>query len=146
MDERVSKISRAAWNALGRWAGEQLPPNSVIGVNDAGAIAYFSGRRTFDLVGLTTPNEARYWVAGAGSRFEHYERLRNKELPTHFIVYRSWFAIEPLLGERLTQRTVHGATILGDSTKVACRADYAALGSATLPVMAKEKAAVPGRK
>lgn len=45
------------------------------------------GRRTFDVVGLTTRSEPRYWAAGAGSRFEHYEHMPRAELPTHFIVY-----------------------------------------------------------
>ena len=40
--------------ALGRWAKESLSPTARIGVNDTGAIAYFSDRSTFDVVGLTT--------------------------------------------------------------------------------------------
>ena len=35
-------------------------------------------------VGLTTAGEAKHWVAGAGSRFEHYERLDPQQLPTHW--------------------------------------------------------------
>ncbi len=119
--------------ALGRWARDNLPDDAVIGVNDTGAIAYLSGHRTFDVVGLTTRGEARYWVAGAGSRFEHYERLGAAHLPTHFFVYEGWFGLRPLLGELLTQRTVPGATILGGETMVARRASYAALGSGARP-------------
>jgi hypothetical protein len=118
--------------SLGRWARESLPPDAVIGVNDTGAIAYFSGRRVFDVVGLTTLGEARYWAAGAGSRFEHYERLGVARLPTHFIVYPEWFAIPALQGEWLTERRV-SATILGGETMVASRADWSALGSAERP-------------
>jgi hypothetical protein len=118
---------------LARWAARSLPSDATVGVNDAGAIAYLSGHRTFDVVGLTTKGEARYWVAGAGSRFEHYERMGREQLPTHFIVYESWFGIPSLLGERLTQRTVSNATILGAPTKTACVADYSKLGSARLP-------------
>jgi hypothetical protein len=121
--------------SLARWAARALPPHATVGVNDAGAIAYLSGHRTFDVVGLTTLGEARYWVAGAGSRFEHYERLGREQLPTHFIVYESWFGIPALLGERLTQRTVRNATILGAATKTACVADYSKLGSANLPAL-----------
>src|SRR5262249_22108523 len=54
--------------ALGKWAGAHLPEDARIGVNDTGAIAYFSSRTTFDVVGLTSAGEARYWAAGAGSR------------------------------------------------------------------------------
>ncbi|MES1184614.1 MAG: hypothetical protein ABUL60_12440 [Myxococcales bacterium] len=119
--------------SLGRWAAEQLPRDAKLGVNDAGAITFYSGRRTFDVVGLTTPGEARYWVAGPGSRFEHYERLPRAQLPTHFLVYPEWFAIPSLLGPCLTERRVYGATILGGPVMVACLADYGSLGSGAKP-------------
>jgi hypothetical protein len=121
--------------SLGRWAAEHLPRDAKIGVNDAGAIAFFSERATFDVVGLTTRGEARHWVGGAGSRFEHYERLPRAKLPSHFIVYPEWFAIPQLLGEALTERRVDGATILGGPLMVAYRADYASLGSGGDPTL-----------
>ena len=71
------------------------PADARIGLNDTGAIAYFSERQTFDIVGLTTAGEARYWVAGSASRFEHYERLAQAgKLPTHFIVYPDWMGLD----------------------------------------------------
>jgi hypothetical protein len=121
--------------SLGHWTAEHLPQNALLGVNDAGAIAFYSGRRTFDIVGLTTRGEARYWVAGAGSRFEHYERLPRAALPTHFIVYPEWFGIPSLLGACLTERRVQGATILGGPSMVACQADYSSLGSGAKPLV-----------
>ncbi|HEY0463184.1 MAG TPA: hypothetical protein VGC79_03200, partial [Polyangiaceae bacterium] len=117
---------------LGKWAERELPAGARIGVNDTGAIAYFSRRQVFDIVGLTTTGEARYWSAGAGSRFEHYERLPRSALPTVFIVYPPWFALPDLLGPCLTERTVI-ATILGGETMVACSADYSRLGSGERP-------------
>jgi hypothetical protein len=119
---------------LGQWAARTLPKDAVIGVNDTGAIGYFSERRLFDVVGLTTRGEARYWVAGTGSRFEHYERLGKADLPTEFIVYPEWFGLPGLLGEYRTERRVAGATILGGETMVAYRADYALLGSGARPL------------
>ena len=124
---------------LGRWAKDNLPKTARLGVNDTGAIAYYSERTTFDIVGLTTPDEARYWVAGAGSRFEHYEKLGPSRLPTHFIVYPNWFMLSPLLGKALTARSVYGATILGGTTKVAHQADYWSLGSGAEPTIASGK-------
>lgn len=121
--------------SLGHWAATHLPTNATIGVNDAGAIAFYSGRRTFDIVGLTTRDEARYWVAGPGSRFEHYERLPRNALPTHFIVYPEWFGLPNLLGERLTERRVEAATILGGPSMVAYRADFSSLGSGASPTL-----------
>jgi hypothetical protein len=121
--------------ALGHWAKQALPANTAIGVNDTGAIGYFSGRRIFDVVGLTTRAEARYWVAGAGSRLEHYERLGAARLPATFIVYPEWFALPELLGEYRTERRVSGASILGGETMVARDADYSRLGSGARPVV-----------
>jgi hypothetical protein len=117
--------------SLGKWAAE-LPETALLGVNDTGAIAYFSRRKTFDVVGLTTAGEAKYWSAGAGSRFEHYEGLPPASRPTHFIVYPEWMAVDPVLGKPLTWRTVHH-TILGGSTMAAYTARYDLLGSGEAP-------------
>jgi hypothetical protein len=122
--------------ALGRWARAALPASAVVGVNDTGAIAYFGERRTFDIVGLTTRDEAPYWVAGAASRFEHYERLLARDpasLPTHLIVYPQWMAMDFLFGPALEQATVLDATILGGPTMVAYVADWSRLGSGERP-------------
>jgi hypothetical protein len=113
---------------LAEWARQHLEPDARIGVNDTGALGYFSGRQIFDVVGLTTAGEARYWSAGAGSRFEHYEHLPRSALPTQFFVYPAWFGIPDLLGVCFQHRTVH-ATILGGETMVACTAQYVRLGS-----------------
>jgi hypothetical protein len=122
--------------ALGRWANEVLPPDARIGLNDTGAIAYFGERRTFDVVGLTSAGEARYWVAGTASRFEHYERLGATDpasLPTHFIVYPEWMAMPAVLGEPLHEATVTDSTILGGRTMRAYVADWSTLGTGESP-------------
>jgi hypothetical protein len=122
--------------ALGRWAHEALSDEARIGVNDTGAIAYFGGRRTFDVVGLTTKTEGPYWVAGSASRFEHYERLMATaagELPTHFIVYPQWMDMPCVLGTPLQEATVTDSTILGGQTMRAYVADWSALGSGERP-------------
>jgi hypothetical protein len=122
--------------SLGRWVRASLPLGARVGVNDAGAIAYFGERPTFDVVGLTTKGEGRYWVAGAGSRLEHYERLHARDpgaLPTHFVVYPEWFGCEALLGEALRTATVTDATILGGQSMRAYVADYRLLGSGEAP-------------
>jgi hypothetical protein len=122
--------------SLGRWAKTHIPEGARIGVNDTGAIAYYSGHPIFDVVGLTTRDEARYWTQGAGSRFEHYEHMRPAALPPYFIVYPRWMDLAPLLGLELTERSVEGpgATILGGTTMIAYVADYQTLNSANAPV------------
>ncbi len=120
---------------LGRWAKDNLPADARIGLNDTGAIAYFSERRTFDVVGLTTQGEAPYWVQGSGSRYEHYERLGADKLPTHFIVYPEWMGIPGVLGEELFSATVTNQSILGGNTKVAFVADWSNLGRGARPML-----------
>jgi hypothetical protein len=135
--QSVSGIDRQQ-ATLGRWAKGALPDDARIGLNDTGAIAYFGDRRTFDVVGLTTRSEGRYWVAGAGSRLEHYERLHATNpaaLPTHFVVYPEWFGIDALLGPELQEATVLDASILGGRTMQAHEADYSLLGSGEAPWM-----------
>lgn len=122
--------------ALGRWAKEHLPRDARVGLNDTGAIAYFSDLSTFDIVGLTTPREGGFWVAGVGSRLEHYERLHARApaaMPTHFIVYPNWLGIDALLGETLHEATVTDSTILGGSTMRVAVADWTELGSGEAP-------------
>jgi hypothetical protein len=122
--------------ALGRWAKTSLPPGARIGVNDTGAIAYFGDHATFDIVGLTTNDEARYYVAGVGSRLEHYERLHAtapERLPTHFIVYPEWMGLPVVLGEPLHEATVTDSSILGGQTMRAYEADWSRLGTGDAP-------------
>jgi hypothetical protein len=122
--------------ALGRWAKDNLGVGARIGVNDTGAIAYFSDRRTFDIVGLTTRDEGRYWVAGVGSRLEHYERMLAEapsRLPTYFIVYPQWMAMNACLGELMHEATVTDSTILGGPTMQVYPADWSKLGSGERP-------------
>ncbi|HSQ64373.1 MAG TPA: hypothetical protein VLM85_14215 [Polyangiaceae bacterium] len=121
---------------IGRWANEHLPDDALVGVNDTGAIAYFSNRRTFDIVGLTTNGEARYWVAGTASRLEHYERLhhdRPEALPTHFIVYPEWMGTDAFFGKQLFDATVTDSTILGGQSMRAYVADWQLLDSGARP-------------
>ncbi len=120
---------------LALWARDDLPADAHIGVNDAGAIAYFSERRTFDVVGLTTEGEAPYWVAGPGSRYEHYEALGEGVLPTHFIIYPRWFDMPSVLGRRIHDATVLDQAILGNATKIAFEADWSVLGRAERPLV-----------
>ncbi len=138
----MDDVATSAWAIhnqqvrLGLWARDHLPETARIGLNDTGAIAYVSGRRTFDVVGLTTPEEAKYWVAGPGSRFEHYERLaleRPDRLPTHFFVYPHWMACDPVLGKELTRATVREQSILGGPTMEARLARWDLLHSGERP-------------
>ena len=117
--------------SLARWAKAELPEGAAIGVNDAGAMAYLSGHPTVDLVGLTTRGEARYWRAGPGPRFEHYEH--SGVLPPYLILYPSWLGIDAITGPELTRRSVYGASILGSPEMVAFQTRFDLLGSGEAP-------------
>ena len=119
---------------LGEWVRANLPKDALVGVNDTGAIAYLGERRTFDIVGLTTPGAAAAWVAGAGSRYERFERMDRRDLPSTFLVYPEWFGCDALLGRELARRTVLDHAILGGDTMIAFEADFSLLGAGALPV------------
>jgi len=76
----------------------ELPEDAIIGINDAGVIAYRGGRRTYDLVGLTTNDAAVPYLLGAGAIHERLESLPAGERPTHFAVHTTWFPARHLLG------------------------------------------------
>lgn len=122
---------------LAGFVADNLPQDARVGLNDTGAIAYFGGRRTFDIVGLTTPSEARYWLGGSASRLEHYERVIKEapqKLPTHFAVYPEWMGCDVVLGKSLFEATVRDSSILGGQTMQLSLADYSHLGSGEAPV------------
>lgn len=87
--------------AAGRYLRANTPPEAVIGMNDAGAIAYFSERRTYDYVGLTTQGRGRAWREGKGSVFELIERLPRSLRPSYWALYPHWLNMGELLGDRL---------------------------------------------
>lgn len=121
---------------LGDWVSKNLPRDVRVGVNDTGAIAYFGNRKTFDVVGLTTATEGQYWVGGAGSRLEHYERLKASSpasLPTHFVVYPEWMACDAVLGRALHEATVTDSSILGGQTMRVYEARFRHLGTGEKP-------------
>lgn len=121
---------------IAAYVEKNLPPDARVGLNDTGAIAYFGGRKTFDIVGLTTPSEAPYWIGGSASRFEHYEHVfatTPHALPSHFAVYPEWMGNDAILGETLFEATVRDSSILGGQTMKLVRADYGLLGSGEAP-------------
>jgi len=76
---------------IGRWIDANLPKDAIVGLNDAGAIAYYGRRSTVDLVGLTSAGFAPVYRSGAGCLFEHIRRLPASKLPTDLAIYPEWF-------------------------------------------------------
>jgi len=118
--------------ATGRWIDANLPRNAVVGLNDAGAIAYYGGRPVVDLVGLVTNGSAAPNRAGAGSLYEWLERLPREERPTHFAIFPSWYPYlvrTSLIGRKLAQFTLGQNTISGSDLKAVYEADWSHAGA-----------------
>ncbi|MBN1900977.1 glycosyltransferase family 39 protein [Candidatus Sumerlaeota bacterium] len=121
---------RTSW-----WIKDATPPDSVIGVTDAGVIAYFSERRTYDFVGLTTPRQSRHWRQGRGSTFERLERLHPDALPDYIVSFPFVWGDVNFLG-----KPVHGAPLLKNLTTmsndfVVFEQDWSLLHSGDLPAI-----------
>ena len=113
--------------ATGRWIDRNLPKNAIVGMNDAGAIAYYGRRSTIDLVGLTTAGFAPVFRSGLGCLFEHLRRLPAERLPTYFAIYPEWFPYwreSGILGPESFRATLAFNTICGGDTKVVYPASW----------------------
>ena len=71
-----------------RWLHDNLPRDAVIATHDVGAIAFYSGRRIADMVGLISPG----MIESIGS-FDKLKRFLLREKATHIAVLRNWFEI-----------------------------------------------------
>ncbi len=87
--------------AMGRYVRDHLPEDIVVGMNDAGAVAYFGERRTYDFVGLTTNGRAVAYRDGRGAVFELMERLPKKDRPDYFACYPHWIKRKEYFKEKI---------------------------------------------
>jgi hypothetical protein len=113
--------------AMGRWIDANLPSDAVVGVNDAGAIAYYGNRRAVDLVGLVTNGSALPNRAGPGSLFEWLAALPARDRPTHLAIFPAWFPYlrhTSLVGPKLVQFTLGENTISGSDVKSLYETDW----------------------
>lgn len=76
---------------MGRWLGENLPSDTVIGVDAAGQLAYYSRLRTIDLFGITQPTIAHMKVPHMGQGIPGHEKFGLgfvlSQQPDYIIVY-----------------------------------------------------------
>lgn len=71
-----------------KWLHDHLPETDIIATHDVGAIAFYSGRRIVDMVGLVSPE----MIGNIGSldKLTHY--LIGKKV-THLALLRNWFEV-----------------------------------------------------
>jgi tetratricopeptide (TPR) repeat protein len=81
----------------GRWLAENTPPDAVIATHDVGAIAFYSGRRVVDIVGVVLPEAVRHlW---SRDYVDYLADLFRRTGVTHLALLRDWLEavnVEPL--------------------------------------------------
>ncbi|NKQ54999.1 hypothetical protein HFP15_19130 [Amycolatopsis sp. K13G38] len=71
------------------WLKEHIPGNAVVAVKDVGAVAYLSGHRVVDVIGLATNGLAEAANNGPGAVYEALRHLPPAQRPTYFAVYNT---------------------------------------------------------
>ena len=117
--------------SVGYWIRENLPPGTSVGVNDAGAMRYYGGHRTVDLIGLTTNGLALPTRNGVGSLYETLEKMPEEKRPDYFAIYPTWFPgfeASGVLDQEIARFVISDrpevAGIVGGSEVVVFRADW----------------------
>ena len=73
--------------ALGRWVAAHTAPDTLVALNDVGALSYFGERRVIDLVGLATPEVLPYRRQGEAGLLRYLAR----RCPEYLVVFPAWF-------------------------------------------------------
>jgi len=98
---------------IARWVTDHTPPTARLGVNDVGAITYFSRREIVDVMGLVTPAILPFRREGEAGVLRFLEQA----CPDYLIVFPAWFPtlsamsdrFRPVHRVRLEHNTVAGA-------------------------------------
>jgi len=79
---------------MGKWAKDNLPPGSLVALNDVGAIVFFSGLRCLDTVGLVSPELLpylrQYALLPGGYRRGIWQFLKERG-PDYLIIFPEWY-------------------------------------------------------
>jgi len=103
---------------IGKWAAH-LPKGTVLAVNDAGAIPYFSRKRILDTVGVTNPEVIRYLHKYRTRQPGLLEYLIAKK-PDYLIIFPEWYPriagrrdiLCPVNVVKIKHNTVCGASVM----------------------------------
>ena len=99
--------------SIARWVTDHTPPTARLGLNDVGAITYFSRREIVDVMGLVTPAILPFRRDGETGVLRFLEQA----CPDYLIVFPAWFPtlsamsdrFRPVHRVRLDHNTVAGA-------------------------------------
>ncbi len=81
----------------GQWLAEHTPPGSVIAAHDVGAIAYYSGRKVIDIVGVVYPEAVSH--LNATGYLDYLRDLFDRKHVTYLACLQDWLDVanvEPL--------------------------------------------------
>lgn len=112
-----------------RYIRKHLPKNARIGVNDAGAIPFYSRRPVMDIVGLVTNGFARPFRNGNGSLYEALENLPKKRRPGYFAIFPRYLTGTGLLGRLLFRPRRRRTAGAGSNVNVLYEARWEVAGS-----------------
>ena len=102
----------------------RVPADALLGLNDVGAIAYFTDRFIFDLIGLTTNGVAEWTRHGEGTLWEMLERTPRR--PDFLAVYPHWLRsfYETGTWRKLDSVRLEEASIAGEAQKDLLQPDW----------------------
>jgi hypothetical protein len=104
--------------AAGLWLAANTPAGALIAANDVGAIAYFSQRPIFDMIGLTSPESidvlrrTPYLSEERDRQMKDLLRAQQVDYVAMFPAWFPWLAQDPMLHE-LQRITVRSPSALG---------------------------------
>jgi arabinofuranosyltransferase len=122
--ENVDNINRMHV-ALGHWVADNVPSDTLIALNDIGAITYISERRAVDLAGLVTPEVTP--SMRSPEQTDQLVQFMAEQGVEYVIVFPNWF---PGLAERsdvleeVHRVTLEDRSISGGETMVVYRANW----------------------
>jgi hypothetical protein len=126
--------------SVAHWLRYNIPANSTVALNDAGAIAYYSRHPVYDLIGLVTNGASLPFRHGTGAVFERIRSLPPEERPQYYAIFPNWFTLPD--GDFLTEvfRTqLHRRTISSGATVLVYRADYSVADRSVSPGLDHER-------
>jgi len=88
------RMCRYLWvrhERTGRWLAQNTPPQAVIATHDVGAIAYYSGRRVLDMLGVVRPEVVAH--IHHPDYLSYLEAWFAREHVTHIVVLRNWWEV-----------------------------------------------------
>lgn len=81
---------------LARWVTQNVRPDEIIGMNDAGAIPYLTDRKIFDMMGLVTNQVAQVVHQGPEAWYQMMVNLPPDQRPDYYAIFPGWFIKYPL--------------------------------------------------